>query len=316
MAFKDRYGRTLEEQRDLRDKMEKANQEARDRWDDPSFHRELAADLTETINEGFAHENLLSLMTTVRNLGFGDREIIEEVRGLKAFWVARGGYIEASTINSETMEVPRDTVGFHVNEFEDKILTNFALAQSQLIDLGTQRLDAEINRYFLSLFQAAIDVSHDSYVAVANLTSNISALNTAIAEVEDESKSGDIAIVGRATMTRKIVDAVDANSTYAGFLPETNEALLRTGVLGTYRGARIITLKNFKDEDDVAFFPGNELYVLGLDASRAVFWGPLKGREWIEQDNDYWHYRARRDFGAVFHRPERMRRIVDSTVSA
>ena len=40
--------------------------------------------------------------------------------------MARGGYIEASELTAEISEVPRDMIGVHVWEFEDKFLTNFA----------------------------------------------------------------------------------------------------------------------------------------------------------------------------------------------
>ena len=96
----------------------------------------------------------------------------------------------------------------------------------------------------------------------------------------------------------------------------TNEALLRTGVIGTYRGARIITLTNWLDDTDTPFFPANELYVVGDDAAKFAFWGGLMFKEYVEDDNWYWHYLARRDFGGVVHRPNRIRRLIDSSQSA
>ena len=65
--------------------------------------------------------------------------------------------------------------------------------------------------------------------------------------VRDASESDEVVIVGRHTMTDKIVDALTGNNTYALFTPETNEQLLRTGVQGSYRRARIITLPNVVD---------------------------------------------------------------------
>jgi hypothetical protein len=86
------------------------------------------------------------------------------------------------------------------------------------------------------------------------------------------------------------------------------------GVIGVYRGARIISLKNYRDDSDVPFFPGNELFVIGRDASKFAFWGGMLSKEFTENDAWYWHYLARRDFGGVVHRPSRMRRIVDNSI--
>jgi hypothetical protein len=182
------------------------------------------------------------------------------------------------------------------------------------VDLGIQRLDAEVNLRVLKTFQAAIGVSSPYYISGTGVT--LAALNTALREVRDETNdTSAITIVGRATMTDQIIDELLSSNTYAGFIPQTNEDLLRRGVLGTYRGANIVTLRHFKDDEDVAFFPANELYVVARDASKFAFWGGLLSKEFVEQDNWYWHYLARRDFGGVVHRPERIRRIVDTTVT-
>ncbi len=310
----DPYGRTSEQRAELQAKIKRVNEEAAANWSDPTWRRAMAAEMTETIYEGFQHENLLSILAEVENAGFNDRVFVKEVRGLRAFWVARGGYIEESTLKSDVMEIGRDTIGFHVSEFEDKLMTNFAETQATLIELGIQRMDAEVNARFLALLQAAIPDTSPYYLDDAGLS--LTTLNTALREVRDESKTFDITIVGRSTMTDQIMDELlGSGSNGAGFLPETNEALVQRGVLGTYRGARIVTLKNYKDDEDVAFFPANELYVVGRDASKFAFWGGLMSKEYVENDNWYWHYLARRDFGGVVHRPERVRRILDTNTT-
>ena len=311
----DPYGRSEEERKALRAKIDLVNKDAFENWDDPAWRREMAQEMTTTIYEGFQHENLLSLMAEVENAPFDGRVFVKEVKGLRAFWVARGGYIEASSMKAQVMELPRDTIGFHVYEFEDKLRTSFAESQATLVDLGVQRLDAEVNLRVLSLFQAAVPDSSDYYISGAGLS--LTSLNTAMREVRDESQGFEIAIIGRSTMTDQIMDELLGGSNNgSGFIPETNEQMVRRGVLGTYRGARIITLKNYKDDEDVAFFPANELYVVARDASKFAFWGGLLSKEYVEDDNWYWHYLARRDFGGVVHRPERLRRIVDTSLTA
>lgn len=309
----DAFGRSSEERAALKAKIDKLNEEARDNWDDPAWHKLMAQQVTQTILWGFEHENLLQLLTTVENAPFDGRVLVKETRGLKAFWTARGGYIEASTLRQDVMEIPRDMIGFHVYEFEDKLRTNFAETQATLTDLGIQRLDAEVNLRVLRLFQAALPSSSPYYITGAGLS--LAALNTALREVADETReAGQITIVGRSTMVDQIVDELITGN-YAAFLPQTNEDLLRTGHIGTYRGARIVRLKNYKDDEDVSFFPANELFVVAQDASKFAFWGGMLSKEWTEDDNWYWHYLARRDFGGIVHRPERLRRIVDTSIT-
>lgn len=304
----DPYGRTDDERSAYRAALAAANQEAFENWDDHTWRREMAAEMTETIYEGFQHESILRLFANVENADFNGRVFVKEVRGLRAFWVARGGFIEASTMHAEVVEIPRDTIGFHVYEMEDSLRTSFGETQATLIDLGTQRMDAEVNRRALGIFQAAIPPSSPYYISSAGVT--LAALNTALREVRDVSFANRLAIIGRATMTDQIVDLVVGANNGAGYLPETNEQLLRMGVLGQYRGANIITINNYLDDSDLPFFPGNEMFVVGPDASKFAFWGGMLSKEYSEDNDWYWHYLARRDFGGLVHRRNRLRRIV------
>ena len=311
----DSFNVSDEDRAKIRAMKKEANRVASENWDDPAWRREMAAELTEEIYRGFDHENLLSLFAQVENVPFDGRVFVKEVRGLRAFWVSRGGYIEASDMRAEVMEIPRDTIGFHVYEFEDKLRSNFSETQQTLVRLAGQRMDAEVNLRCFSLFQAAVPSSSDYYSTGAGLS--LATLNAALRRVRDESLDGTVSIVGRATMTDQIVDEVmGAGSNGSGFLPETNEQLLSRGVLGVYRGARIITLKNYDDDTRRPFFPANELWVVGRDASKFAFFGGLLSKEYVEDDNWYWHYLARRDFGGVVTRPERLHRIVDSSQDA
>jgi hypothetical protein len=310
----DSRGRSAEERAALQAKRDRLNAEARANWDNPQWRKLMAQETTQTIMWGFEHENLLSLMTQVENVPFDGRSFVKEVRGLQAFWVARGGYIESSTIHAEVMEIPRDTIGFHVYEFEDKLMTNFAETQTTLIDLAGQRMDAEVNLRVLKAFQAAIPSGSPQYISGAGVS--LTALNAAVRGVADATyEQGAIAVVARRTMLDQIIDQLVANNSYSGFLPQTNEDILRRGILGTYRGANLIMLRNFKDDVDIPFFPANEMFVLGIDASKFAFFGGLMSKEWSEEENWYWHYLARRDCGMVVHRPERARRIVDTSLA-
>jgi hypothetical protein len=299
----------------LRQKVALLNAEARENFDDPQWRRERAQEMTETIYEGFEHENLLSLMAEVENLPFDGRSFVKEVRGLKAFWVARGGHIEASTLNADVMEITRDTVGFHVTEFEEKMETNFAETSATLVDLAVRRMDAAVNQRVFSLFQAAIPSSSPYYVSGTSVS--LAALNSALTAVRDASRTREVVIVGRPTMTEQIMDELlGASYNGSGFLPATNEEMVSRGLLGTYRGASIISLTNYLDENEEPFIPGNEMYVISTDASKFAFWGGMKSKEYMEDDNWYWHYIGKKDFGGVVHRPDRVRRFVDTSISA
>lgn len=301
---------------EAREKMVALNEEARRNWPSREWREQAAQVITEQITEGFDVENLVDMMAETETLDFEGRSFVREIKGMRAFWTSRGGYIEESTIHEETFEIRRDIIGFHVSEMEEKLQTNFGPTAQNLIDLGVRRMTAEINLKVLRTFQAAVPSSSPYYTAASGLS--LATLNTALREVMDEQIDGEVVIMGRRTMTDKIVDGiVNIGSGYGAFTPETNESLLRQGVLGTYRGARIVTLRNFKASDGAtSWFPANELWVAGRNASKFAFFGGPAFKEFTEDDNWFWHYLQKREFGGVVYRPERLRRIIDTSQPA
>lgn len=306
------FGATSENVAEYKALAAKLNQEARDEWDNPAWHRQVAADLATSLDYGFTNNNLFSTYFRTEQVGEFDRVILRERRGLKVYYTARGGWIDETQLRTEEWTLPRDTLGFHVSEFEDKLRAGFADSIESIATLGEARLEAEVNRRIFSTLQAAIPSSSPYYVATAGLTDTV--LNPLLAEVEDEIRPNGqgpvpITIIGRASMVNQILDF------NFGFAPETAEEIRRLGRLGTYRGANLVKLVNFTDEDGASYIPANELWVFGGDVGRFALYGGLLIKSWAENNVDYQHYRARKDVGGLVHHPEQARRIVDSTVT-
>lgn len=296
------------EEAELRAQAAELDAEARELWWDADWRHAQAATIATTIYEGFAHENLLPLMADVQNVEMGDRITVEDVRGLDVFWIATGGQIDESTIQDRTWELRSDRLGFHVTELNEKMQSGFSRASSLLVNLAIQQMDAAINKRLFGLYQAAIPGSSSPYY-ISGSGLSLPALDTAITEVKDEAMTDDITIMGRATMTDQIITELqDLN----GFTPATNEDLLQ-GILARYRGARIVSFKNFKDSRNRPFIPGNEMIVAAPGAAKVGFWGGLNNQEWSEQGGFYWHEFGYRSVGMALHKKSWVRRIVDTS---
>lgn len=303
----DSFGRSQEENANRQEIMEAANEEARANWEDPKYRAEFAADLTESILLGFEYETLIDRWIDTERTDFNGRIFVREAGGLKAFYMARGGYIEASELTSEISEVPRDMLGVHVWEFEDKLVNSFAESAQTLRDLSIQRMDAEINRRVHTVLAEAVPAGSPFYLATPGLSKP--AVDASISAVRDASRSGEVVLVGRPSMVDQIMD-------FDGFGNETREEIRQKGYLGTYRGVQVLSLKNYKDEDGVSYIPNNEMWIMTRDTGKFAFYGGLKSKEFNELDNWYWHFLARRDTGVLVHHPERARRLVDSSIPA
>lgn len=300
----DSFGRTKEDNDTRLATMEAANKEARENWDNPQWRAEFAADLTESILLGFDYETMVDQWIETERTDFDGRVFIREAGGLKAFYMARGGYIEASELTAELSEIPRDMLGVHVWEFEDKFLTSFAESAQSLRDLSIRRMDAEINRRIYTVLREALLPSNSTSAAGISKV----ALDAAIAKVQDESESGEVVIVGRPTVVNQLAG-------FEGYGNETVEEIRRKGMFGVYHGCNIITLKNYKDEDNVPYIRNDELWVMARDTGKFAFFGGLKSKEFMELDNWYWHYLARRDTGIMVHHPERAHLLRDTSIS-
>lgn len=297
----------LEQHKDLTKKL---NEEARENWHSEAWHREVAAVIASSLDYGFTFDNIFSKWIDVRNVGEFDQVKLEERRGMKVFYTSRGGYIDESQIRNEVWELPRDTMGFHVSEHIDKLRANFATTISDLTTLGQARMEAEVNRRILTLAQTALPSTSPYYIATSGLTQ--AELDGAITATRDAIQPNGlgpvpVTIVGRASMIDKISDFVPQ------FAPVAVEEIRQRGFLGHYRGAQVVVLNNYTDEDGLAYIPGNELWVLGGTAGVFATYGGLIVKSWDENTVDYRHYRARKDVGGLIHHPEQVRRIVDSS---
>jgi len=298
----------LEEHAELTKKL---NEEARENWDSEAWHKQVAADIATNLDYGFRYETLLGQYIQVQTVGEFDRVVMRERRGLKVFFTSRGGYIDESQIRTEQWELPRDTMGFHVSEHIDKLRANFATTIADLVGLGQIRMETEVNRRLLSLAQAAVPSGSPNYVASTGLTK--SELDSAIRQVRDSIQPDNatgvvpVSVIGRASMIDKVADFLPDYS------PVANEELRRQGFLGYYKGAQLIVLRNYADEDGKSFSAPGELWVMGGTAGKFALYGGVQVKAWDENTVDYRHYRARRDLGGLVNHPEQIRRIVDAS---
>lgn len=284
------------------------NEEAKANWDDPAWHREQAVLLASQLDYGFTFENMFGTYFQVRNVGQFETVTLRERTGLKVFYTHRGGYIEESTLRTEDFELPRDTLGFHIQEFDDKLQANFAESMEAIAGLGQMRLEAEVNRRMFNLLQEAVPSSSPYYVDATATGLTKTVLDAELRAVGDAIRPTGagpvpVTILGRRT-------AVDAISDFDhGFDPEANAEIRQRGRLGTYKGANIVQITNYTDENGDSYFPDDEVWVFGGTVGLFAMYGDLKTREWMENTVDYRHYRARKDIGGLVHHPEQSRRI-------
>lgn len=300
---------TPEQVEEMKELAAALNAEARENWTSPEFHRQVAADLASSLDYGFTFENLFSTYFSTQTVGEFDRVVLKERRGLKVYFTARGGHVDETNLRTEQWELPRDTLGFHIREFEDKLRANFADEISTIAALGQDRLEAEVNRRIFNTLQSAIPNTSPYYASGAGLEKGD--LDDMIREVKDAIKPNGqgpspVTIIGRAAM-------VDQISDFDGFADEAKEEIRLKGRLGVYRGCQVVQLSNFTDDEGDSYIPSNEMWVFGGNVGKFAMYGDLRVKTWNEHTVDYTHYRAVKDIGGLVHHPEQARRFIDTS---
>lgn len=293
----------------------KVDEEARDNWEEPAWRAQVKADLQETLDYGFESQTLFDTYIEVVSVGEFERVIERERKGLKVYSTALGGRIYESQITEEVWELPRDQMGFHVSEMTDKLRSGFSTTIADLTDKGTMRMDAEANRRLITLAQTAVPSTSAYYSSGVGLAK--SDLDDMLRGVQDAIKPDGrgpvpVTIMGRSAM-------VDYITEFAGYSNQpiygdaALEEIRQKGYLGTYKGATVISLRNYADEDGVSYLDSNELWVLGGRGGKFAFYGGTQVKFWDENEVDYSHLRARRSVGGLLWHPEQFRRYIDTS---
>jgi hypothetical protein len=199
-----------------------------------------------------------------------------------------------------------------VSEFDDKLQIGFADSMEAMAALGNARVEVEMNRRIFTLLQEAIPSSSAYYVDATSGGLTKEVLDDSLRGAWDAVRPDGLGPVPMTIIGRAVnVDAISDLSTAPGtFDPSATEELRAQGYVGSYRGAQVIRVRNYTDEDGVSFIPDNEVWVFAGTVGTFVKYGPAKVREWLENTVDYRHYRLRQDMGGMVYHPEQARRIV------
>lgn len=284
------------------------NAEAAANWGDPRWMKEQAAVIIEALDFGLKSDNVFGQYMPIRTVGKTEQLVIEERRGLKAFWTHRAGEIDESQIRTDAFEIPRDTIGWHVREFEDNVQANYAETISELIPLGRMREEVEINRRIFEMVTEAVPEGSEYYEDASGATLTPAIVAKALASVRDVPQPSNQVLRRPATIVGR-ASAIDQIFDFPGYAEVAQEELRLTGRLGRYRGANIVALENWQDDEGDAFVPEDELYIFGGNVGTVAYFGGPTMKMWTENKVPYTHFQTRRDVGGAVYHPEALRRI-------
>jgi hypothetical protein len=247
-------------------------------------------------------ENVIDKILDVKNVALEATDYIDDrtQSGLMAYWQGKGGRIMSGLLRyTDRTQMPRESMVSAIEMHADEIATDFwgkltdlqAQAEEKLRQLPVARLVALIGEALPT--GSTVDglaVSGTFPLATATEANLDSVINT----VAKKSK-GSVAILGSE-------NALGVFGRLGGTYVDLAARIFTegAGIIGQYKGRKLVTVANFDDQYGVEQLPDNELWIVGKNAGRLTFYGGAKTQV-LQLPAFYRRWETERDAGMLLH---------------
>lgn len=191
--------------------------------------------------------------------------------GVKAFWIATGGHVEESSIREQVFEVARDEVGFHLREFEDRLMYEPG-AVTLMEEAGVAAMNEGILQRVFRVLVAASTVE----APVKSKMRQMKVLNArTLASVSQRTDTpGDVIVFG-------------------------NQASLVGVREDDYYDQQFSVRKVTVNGPLAIQMPDDKVWAVNADEFRFILWDTNKTKVWVENENWFQHWQHNLDVGIV-----------------
>lgn len=276
----------------------------------------LAAKIQEVVSDELAAEDLTSFLVDIRrDVAYNEQVFIKTRHTARVALIKPGEYSPRIQIVEDLVQVATDLITCHPSMFLYKLQTGaFGTVQEMVQAVKDEMLGKKSSLLWTAL-NGAISSSDTNYGTFASSdtpgTKKI-ALDTAIDYVADNASEVK-AVVGRRSALSFIADLDGYNSTAGQLVTqldnEGRREIRMTGILGTYRGAPIIALKNFVDYNSNSWIDASNIHVVGSGTVAMAQDLPLQQHDSIDIDHMVWHMRFDESYGFLLRETSRNYRL-------
>lgn len=269
---------------------------------------ELAEIVRVNIDEAYNKFDIGQYIFDKKHFNYGDNPVFRtHKKGIIAYWTAMNSYVPMSQNYDTEITMNFETLGVHpycnkldlqigkVGSYGDLIKDSKEAVQNKLREKAFKILAQTYNG----------TVNADNYFATNTLDKVT--LDKAINKVRKETGANPI-IIGDYDLMAQIEG-------FAGF-DQTDEKYIElrdNGVLGMYRGCKLIYLANIIDPvTNKSLVPTDKLFVVGGKIGYEADYGKSDIMQEIKIEDKSWHCTYDRNVGYVVVRPERLA-LIDIT---
>jgi len=245
----------------------------------------------------------LTHIADVKNVGFGEKATFKvRQEGIKAYIQAKGATTARSKISQKqfTMETIAVSSRPVINMYE---LKTGRVQMSDLVRDAAYEMSLKQIEYIQTVLHDAVQTwSNPFYNVGTGIVKSV--LNPM---VQHWMRSGTVAILGDIAVIAKLAEQTGfaANSTTQQFSPGVIDEYVRTGLIGTYYGAKVVSFVNPYLHDNVTpVIKTNSLYLLPSAAMsdmrplKVVYEGDVMSMESTNIDDLAYEIRIDQMFGA------------------
>jgi len=267
----------------------------------PQGLNELAQLITENLEEEMQAYDLRPLLFDTK-----PRKLLEKVEykrkgKFRAYRTTKGSYVPKSQIFQGVVAAQPEEFSVRPACHLLQLETGRISAVGELISGAQEALLTEYARYFYATLEAvnAGDTTGKNKAQVTGAVDKATLDKMLYAASE---KGGQVSIVGTHTSLAPILD-------FAGYTDTQKDEIMRTGSLGTYRGAGIVKLEEFTDADDVDVIKHDTIFIVTRKAGYVDDFGSIRQREIVDGEHDEFSIIMRKEWGFTVLYPEYVRMI-------
>lgn len=263
--------------------------------------QEIAETIAIYLDKNFNKFDISPYLFTYRNFNLGDKpEFRLKKKGIKAYWIAPNSSTPKSRNYQETLTMEFDSLSVRPECLLDELKVGRIQGFAELIkDAREAMQDAIAGKVFTLLGQFYNATTNSDMFKQDTTTLAQASLNTAIDDIVYKTGVRPT-IIGDMLLINQIRD-------FTGYTDTTKDEILRTGKIGVYRGANLLSLPECKDPSTGKILvPKNRLYVCSSKIGYAGTYGDAKSGQESSIEDWTWNARIDKEWGATVTEAEGM----------
>ncbi|WP_336786947.1 HK97-fold major capsid protein [Paenibacillus sp. MMO-177] len=262
---------------------------------------EIAEVIAIYLDQNFNKFDIAPYIFNYKNFQLGDKpEFRLKKKGIKAYWIAPNSSTPKSRNYQETLSMEFDSLSVRPEVLLDELKAGRVSSLAELLSDAKDALQSAIvEKVFIILGQVYNATSNaDLFLADTSALSQAS-VNKAIDEVVYRT-GGRATIIGDMKLVNQIRD-------FSGYTDTTKDEIMKTGRIGVYRGANIMSVSEVKDEaTGKILVPQNRIYVVSQKLGYAGTYGDSKFGQESSIEDWTWNARIDKEWGATITDPNGM----------